>query len=158
VEKGFAMSLAKGPVAGYEVMGVKMVLEDGSYHDVDSSTMAFEICARDCFRETFRKADPVLLEPIMKVEVETPTEFQGPVQGAISSKRGVILGTESREGFTVITAEVPLSEMFGYSNDLRSMTQGKAGFSMEFLKYQKIPARYQEEIVKKAQAAQAAKA
>ena len=152
VEKGFRMSLAKGPVAGYEVMGVKMILLDGSYHDVDSSTMAFEICARDCFRETFRKADPVLLEPIMKVEVEVPTEFQGPVSGTISSKRGVILGTESGNGFSVLNAEVPLSEMFGYSNDLRSMTQGKGSFSMEFLKYQKLPARYQEEIVKKAQA------
>jgi elongation factor G len=152
VEKGFRDSLAKGPVAGYEVLGVKMILEDGSYHDVDSSDMAFQICARDCFRETFRKADPVLLEPIMKVEVETPTEFQGPVTGGISAKRGVILGTEAREGFTVITAEVPLAEMFGYSNDLRSMTQGKAGFSMEFLKYQRVPSRFQEEIVKKAQA------
>ena len=152
VEKGFRMSLAKGPVAGYEVMGVKMILLDGSYHDVDSSTMAFEICARDCFRETFRKADPVLLEPIMKVEVEVPTEFQGPVSGTISSKRGVILGTESGNGFSVLNAEVPLSEMFGYSNDLRSMTQGKGSFSMEFLKYQKLPSRYQEEIVKKAQA------
>ena len=100
VEKGFRESLHKGPVAGYEVIGVHMRLEDGSYHDVDSSTMAFEICARDCFRETFRKADPVLLEPIMKVEVEIPTEFQGPVTGAISSKRGVILGTESRSGYT----------------------------------------------------------
>ncbi len=152
VEKGFRESMHKGPVAGYEVMGVQMVLEDGSYHDVDSSTMAFEICARDCFRETFRKADPVLLEPIMLVEVEIPTEFQGPVTGALSSKRGVILGTESRSGYTVISAEVPLSEMFGYSNDLRSMTQGKGGFSMEFLKYQKLPSRFQEEIVKKVQA------
>jgi elongation factor G len=152
VEKGFRDSLHKGPVAGYEVLGVKMVLQDGSYHDVDSSDMAFQICARDCFRETFRKADPVLLEPVMKVEVETPTEFQGPVTGAISAKRGVILGTEAREGFAVITAEVPLSEMFGYSNDLRSMTQGKGSFSMEFLKYQRLPSRIQEEVVKKAQA------
>jgi elongation factor G len=150
------MSMAKGPVAGYEVMGVKMVLQDGSYHDVDSSTMAFEICARDCFRETFRKADPVLLEPIMKVEVEVPTEFQGPVSGTISSKRGVILGSESRSGFSVLQAEVPLSEMFGYSNDLRSMTQGKGTFSMEFLKYSKIPTRLQEEVVKKAQLEKAA--
>jgi elongation factor G len=156
VEKGFRMSMAKGPVAGYEVMGVKMVLQDGSYHDVDSSTMAFEICARDCFRETFRKADPVLLEPIMKVEVEVPTEFQGPVSGTISSKRGVILGSESRSGFSVLQAEVPLSEMFGYSNDLRSMTQGKGTFSMEFLKYSKIPTRLQEEVVKKAQLEKAA--
>jgi elongation factor G len=151
VEKGFRESLHKGPVAGYEVMGVKMRLEDGSYHDVDSSTMAFEICARDCFRETFRKAEPILLEPIMKVEVEIPTEFQGPVTGALSAKRGVILGTESRSGYTVITSEVPLAEMFGYSNDLRSSTQGKGSFSMEFLKYQKLPSRFQEEIVKKAQ-------
>jgi elongation factor G len=150
VEKGFRESMHKGPVAGYEVIGVQMRLEDGSYHDVDSSTMAFEICARDCFRETFKKADPVLLEPIMKVEVEIPTEFQGPVTGAISSKRGVILGTESRQGYTVITSEVPLAEMFGYSNDLRSSTQGKGSFSMEFLKYQKLPSRFQEEIVKKA--------
>jgi elongation factor G len=152
VEKGFRDSLAKGPLAGYEVLGVKMVLQDGSYHDVDSSDMAFQICARDCFRETFRKADPVLLEPIMKVEVETPVEFQGPVTGGVSSKRGVILGTESREGYAVISAEVPLAEMFGYSNDLRSMTQGKGSFSMEFLKYQRVPSRFQEEIVKKAQA------
>jgi len=152
VEKGFRESMHKGPMAGYEVMGVHMRLEDGSYHDVDSSTMAFEICARDAFRETFKKADPVLLEPIMKVEVEIPTEFQGPVTGAVSSKRGVILGTESRSGYTVISAEVPLSEMFGYSNDLRSMTQGKGSFSMEFLKYQKVPSRFQEEIVKKVQA------
>jgi elongation factor G len=155
VEKGFRESLHKGPVAGYEVMGVQMVLEDGSYHDVDSSTMAFEICARDCFRETFKKADPVLLEPIMKVEVEIPTEFQGPVTGTISSKRGVILGTESRAGYSVITAEVPLAEMFGYSNNLRSMTQGKGSFSMEFLKYQKVPSSFQDEIVKKAQLAKA---
>jgi len=150
VEKGFRDSLHKGPVAGYEVLGVKMILQDGSYHDVDSSDMAFQICARDCFRETFRRADPVLLEPIMKVEVEVPTEFQGPVTGAISSKRGVILGTEGRGQFSVILAEVPLSEMFGYSNDLRSMTQGKGSFSMEFLKYQKLPSRFQEDIVKKA--------
>ncbi|MHC5537834.1 elongation factor G [Singulisphaera rosea] len=151
VEKGFRDSLHKGPVAGYEVIGVKMILQDGSYHDVDSSDMAFQICARDCFRETFRKAQPVLLEPIMKVEVETPVEFQGPVTGQVSSKRGVILGTENRSGFAVILAEVPLSEMFGYSNDLRSMTQGKGSFSMEFLKYQKLPAKFQEDIVKKAQ-------
>jgi elongation factor G len=151
VEKGFRESMHKGPVAGYEVIGVHMRLEDGSYHDVDSSTMAFEICARDCFREVFKKSDPVLLEPIMRVEVEVPTEFQGPVTGAISSKRGVILGTESRSGYTVIIAEVPLAEMFGYSNDLRSMTQGKGSFSMEFLKYQKLPSRFQDEIVKKAQ-------
>ena len=152
VEKGYRDSLSKGPIAGFEVLGVKMTLEDGSYHDVDSSDMAFQICARDCFRETFRRAEPVLLEPIMKVEIETPVEFQGPVTGTVSQKRGVVLGTEDRGGFAVIQGEIPLSEMFGYSNDLRSMTQGKGSFSMEFLKYQKLPARLQEEVIKKVQA------
>src|SRR5947208_5753337 len=132
-----------------------MVLQDGSYHDVASWDMAFQICARDCFRETFRKAQPVLLEPIMKVEVETPIEFQGPVTGQVSSKRGVILGTESRQGFAVILAEVPLAEMFGYSNDLRSMTQGKGTFSMEFLKYKQVTSKVQEDIVNRAQTEEA---
>ena len=150
VEKGFRRALSKGPLGGFEVIGVKMILEDGSYHDVDSSDMAFQITGYDAFREAFRKADPALLEPIMQVEVECPIEFQGPVTGSISAKRGVILGTDTRSGFCVITCEVPLSEMFGYSNDLRSMTQGKGGFSMEFLKYQKMPARLQEEVLKKA--------
>ncbi len=151
VDKGFKRALDKGPIAGYPVIGVKMVLKDGSYHDVDSSDLAFQICGFDAFRETFRKADPVLLEPIMKVEVEVPVEFQGPVTGSISSKRGVILGSEGRTDFAVISAEVPLSEMFGYSNDLRSMTQGKGTFSMEFLKYQRMPSRLQEDVVKKVQ-------
>ncbi|MEW4568742.1 elongation factor G [Tautonia sp. JC769] len=151
IEKGFRRGLVKGPLAGYEVIGVKMALDDGGYHDVDSSAMAFEICAFDAFRETFRKADPVLLEPIMKVEVECPIEFQGPVSGQVSSKRGIITNTEAREGFVVIYAEVPLSAMFGYSNDLRSMTQGKGTFSMEFYKYQRVPASLQDEIIKKAQ-------
>lgn len=157
VEKGFRRALDKGPLAGFPVIGVKMILADGSYHDVDSSDMAFQITGFDAFRETFRKADPVLLEPIMKVEVEAPTEFQGPVTGNVSSRRGVILGTENRESFVMIEAEVPLSEMFGYSNDLRSMTQGKGGFSMEFLKYQRVPSRMQEEIIKKVQADNAKK-
>jgi elongation factor G len=157
VEKGFRRALDKGPLAGFPVIGVKMVLADGSYHDVDSSDMAFQITGFDAFRETFRKADPVLLEPIMKVEVEAPTEFQGPVTGNVSSRRGVILGTENRESFVMIEAEVPLSEMFGYSNDLRSMTQGKGGFSMEFLKYQKVPTKMQEDIIKKIQAENAKK-
>jgi elongation factor G len=157
VEKGFRRALDKGPLAGFPVIGVKMVLNDGSYHDVDSSDMAFQITGFDAFRETFRKADPVLLEPIMKVEVEAPTEFQGPVTGNVSSRRGVILGTENRESFVMIEAEVPLSEMFGYSNDLRSMTQGKGGFSMEFLKYQRVPSKMQEDIIKKVQAENAKK-
>lgn len=151
VEKGFKRAMEKGPLAGFEVIGVKMTLDDGAYHDVDSSTMAFELTAFECFRETFRKAGPVLLEPIMSVEVECPGEFLGSVTGQISSRRGIIVGTESQDNFGVLRAEVPLSEMFGYSNDLRSMTQGKGTFTMEFLKYRRVPSNIQEDVVKKAQ-------
>jgi elongation factor G len=149
VEKGFRSIIKKGPVAGFEVVGLKVVLEDGSYHDVDSSDMAFQVTAMDCFREYFPKTKPVLLEPVMKVEIETPSEFQGTVGGEIASRRGIIMGSETREGFTVITAEVPLANMFGYSTDLRSATQGKGTFSMEFEKYARVPGSVQEEIVAK---------
>lgn len=148
VEKGFRASLEKGPIAGFPVVGVKVILEDGSYHDVDSSDLAFQICAKDCFREFFPKAKPVLLEPVMKVEIEVPTEFQGSVGGEISSRRGMIMGSDAREGFSVITAEVPLANMFGYSTDLRSATQGKGTFTMEFSRYARVPTNVQEEIVK----------
>lgn len=147
VDKGFQSMLAKGPVAGYEIIGVKMVLEDGSSHAVDSSDMAFQICARDCFRETFMKSKPVLLEPIMKVVVETPTEFQGSVIGDLSSRRGMVQGSETMGPITVITASVPLAKMFGYATDVRSMSQGKAGFSMEFECYKRTPKVVQEEII-----------
>ncbi|QDU61886.1 Elongation factor G [Planctomycetes bacterium Pan216] len=149
VEKGFRMAIVKGPVAGFEVVGLKAQLEDGTFHAVDSSDLAFQICAQDCFREYFPKTKPVLLEPVMKVEIEVPTEFQGAVGGDVSSRRGMIMGSESREGFTVISAEVPLANMFGYSTDLRSATQGKGSFSMEFSRYARVPASVQEEIVKK---------
>jgi elongation factor G len=149
--------LGKGPTAGYEVVGLKVVLEDGSYHDVDSSDIAFRVCAMDCFREYFPKTKPVLLEPMMKVEVEVPSEFQGPVGGDIASRRGMILGSESREGFAVITAEVPLANMFGYSTDLRSATQGKGTFSMEFARYARVPGSVQEEIIKASKEAALAK-
>ncbi len=149
VERGYREMTEKGPLGGFPVLHVKMILEDGSYHDVDSSDMAFLICARSTFRETFLKSKPVLLEPIMKVEVETPTEFQGPVSGGISSKRGMIVGTENRGMMSILHAEVPLSEMFGYSNTLRSMTQGKASFSMEFAKYSKLPSNLQEAVLEK---------
>ena len=150
VEKGFRASIVKGPIAGFPVVQTKVILEDGSYHDVDSSDMAFQICAKDCFREYFPKTKPALLEPIMKVEIEVPTEFQGPVGGEISSRRGVIMGADARDGFAVITAEVPLANMFGYSTDLRSATQGKGTFSMEFAKYARVPGNIQEDIIKKA--------
>ncbi len=147
VEKGFRDSLAKGPVAEYPIVGVKGVLDDGSYHDVDSSDMAFQICARNCFRETFLKTKPVLLEPIMKVEIEVPSQFQGPVTGELTSRRGLIVSTEMNGDLATIEGEVPLAETFGYSTDLRSMTQGQGTFTMEFSKYRRVPASIQEEIV-----------
>ncbi len=147
VEKGFRSSLEKGPIAGYPIVGVKTVLEDGSYHDVDSSDMAFQICARNCFRETFMQAKPVLLEPIMKVEIEVPTSFQGAVAGELTSRRGMIVSTEMQGATAVIEGEVPLAETFGYSTDLRSMTQGQGTFTMEFLKYRRVPNSIQTEII-----------
>jgi elongation factor G len=117
--------------------------------------MAFKICARAAFKEAFLAAKPVILEPVMKVEVETPTDFQGTVQGDLSSRRGLLLGTDMRDDYTVVLAEVPLSEMFGYSTDLRSATQGKAGFSMEFASYRPVPSNIQATLVKKFQENQA---
>ncbi|HEY6565292.1 MAG TPA: EF-Tu/IF-2/RF-3 family GTPase, partial [Pirellulaceae bacterium] len=148
VEKGFRASLGKGPLAGYPIIGVKTSLEDGSYHDVDSSDMAFQTCARNCFRETFLKTKPVLLEPIMKVEVECPSQFQGSVTGDITSRRGIILTSENpTSDMAVLVAEVPLSETFGYSTDLRSQTQGQGTFTMELATYRKVPLKLQEEII-----------
>ena len=147
VEKGFRDSLSKGPLAGFPIVGVKAILEDGSYHEVDSSDMAFQICARNCFRETFLKMKPVLLEPVMKVEVEVPTTFQGSVAGELTSRRGMILATEMMGVTATIEAEVPLSETFGYSTDLRSLTQGQGTFTMEFSKYRRVPSSIQEEII-----------
>ncbi len=147
VEKGFRSSLEKGPIAGYPIVGVKAVLEDGSYHEVDSSDMAFQICGRNCFRETFLQAKPVLLEPIMKVEIEVPATFQGAVAGELTSRRGMIMATEMQGNIAVIEGEVPLAETFGYSTDLRSMTQGQGTFTMEFAKYRRVPASIQQEII-----------
>jgi elongation factor G len=153
VDKGFRNSLAKGPVAQYPVVGVMMTLTDGSYHDVDSSDRAFQIAAQDCFRETFGRAKPVLLEPIMRLDIECPEKFQGPVVGDVNSRRGIVVSTETREDEAVIVAEIPLAETFGYATDLRSMTQGQGVFSMELLCYRKTPKNIQEAIVadKKAQ-------
>ncbi len=147
VEKGFRSGLEKGPVAGYPILGVYTFLQDGTYHDVDSSDMAFQTCARNCFRETFLKMKPALLEPVMKVEIECPSEFQGAVTGDVISRRGMILGTENQGEIAVITAEVPLAETFGYSTDLRSQTQGQGTFTMELSRYKRVPAKIQEEIV-----------
>lgn len=154
VDKGFQMARAKGPLAGFEVIGVKMVLEDGSTHAVDSSDLAFQICARTAFRQAMRAANPVLLEPIMTVEVEAPTESQGSVTGDLASRRGLVLGTEFKPNVVIIAAEVPLANMFGYATDLRSLTQGRATFSMEFACYRRTPAAAQEEIIERCRRAQ----
>ena len=129
------------------LVGLQVVLKDGSYHDVDSSDMAFQLTAQECFREYFLKMKPVLLEPVMKLEVEVPTSFQGTVAGELTSRRGLIIGTEMNPTSAVIEAEVPLAELFGYSTDLRSMTQGQGTFSMAFSKYRRVPASIQEEVV-----------
>ena len=148
-EKGFTESVNKGPLGGYQVIGCEINLDDGGFHPVDSSEMAFKIAARAAFKEAFLAAKPVLLEPIMRVEVETPSDFQGSVQGDLSSRRGLLLGSDMRDDYVVIIAEVPLSEMFGYSTDLRSATQGKASFTMEFSKYRPVPSSIQEQIASK---------
>jgi len=147
VEKGFRACMNKGPVAGFPLVGLRVILEDGSYHDVDSSDMAFQLTAQECFREYFMKMKPVLLEPIMKFEVEVPSAFQGTVVGNLTSRRGMVIGNELNGTSAIIEAEVPLAETFGYSTDLRSMTQGQGTFSMEFSKYRRVPASIQEEVV-----------
>ena len=149
VEKGFRESLVKGPLAGFQVINVQIDLDDGTFHHVDSSELAFKIAARAAFKEAFMQSNPVLLEPIMKVEVETPSDFQGPVQGDLSSRRGILQGSNMRDDFAVIEAEVPLAEMFGYSTELRSKTQGKASFSMEFSCYKAVPGSIQEQLASK---------
>ena len=147
IEKGFRNMLAKGPVAGFPVVGIKIDLNDGSYHEVDSSDMAFMVCAQGCFRETFSKMKPVLLEPIMLMELELPEQFQGTVVGNISSRRGIVISTDMINNVTKIIAEVPLAETFGYSTDLRSMTQGQGTFTMELAKYRPVPGNIQTEII-----------
>ncbi len=147
VSKGFAEAMVKGPLAGYEIVGCRMCLDDGSYHEVDSSEMAFRIAAVQAFREAFRKAKPRLLEPVMAVEVETPSEYQGQVVGDLNARRGLIQTTENRESFTIIRAEVPLASMFGYATVLRSLTKGMATFSMEMARYALVPKALAEEII-----------
>ncbi len=149
VDEGFEEQCRKGPLIGFPIVNIEVELLDGSYHDVDSSYMAFKIAAMAAMREVYPKAKPVVLEPIMKLETTVPEEYQGPATGQINQRRGVILGTTSFEGTVVIEAEVPLSEMFGYSTDLRSATKGKGEFSMEFAKYSQTPRNVQEELVKK---------
>lgn len=149
VDKGIQEQMQNGVVAGYPVIDVKVTLFDGSYHDVDSSEMAFKIAGSIGFKEGARKAGAVLLEPIMKVEVVTPEDYMGDVIGDLNRRRGVILGMDDGPSGKVVTAEVPLAEMFGYATDVRSMSQGRASYSMEFLKYLEVPGNVAKEIIEK---------
>ena len=149
VDKGIQEQMKNGVIAGFPVVDVKVTLFDGSYHDVDSNEMAFKIAGSMGFKEGAIKAGAVLLEPIMAVEVETPEEYMGDVMGDLNRRRGMILGMEDNAGVKVLRAEVPLSEMFGYATSLRSQTQGRATYSMEFKKYQDAPANVTEAVIKK---------
>ena len=148
VEKGFQEQFDRGGLIGFPIVGVKVELHDGQYHDVDSSEMAFRICAMAAARQAFKAASPVALEPIMGVEVSAPEEFQGNVMGLLNQRRGIIEGTHSEGGDCTVKANVPLTEMFGFSTELRSGTQGKGEFTMEFAKYAHVPRNIQEELVK----------
>jgi elongation factor G len=149
VDKGVQEAMDNGVIAGYPMVDVKVTLYDGSYHDVDSSEMAFKIAGSMCFKEGAKKAKPVLLEPMMKVEVTTPEEYMGDVMGDLNSRRGIVQGMDDSPAGRQIKAEVPLSEMFGYATDLRSATQGRANYSMEFAKYSEVPASIADAIIKK---------
>jgi elongation factor G len=151
IEKGVVEALEGGILAGYPVVDVKVAVYDGAYHEVDSSEMAFKICASICVKEACRKAKPVLLEPVMKVEVAVPEEYMGPVNGDLVSRRGRLEGTEIRGTTHLIKAMVPLSDMFGYATELRSRTQGRGSFSMHFGQYEEVPKNIAEEIVAKVQ-------
>jgi elongation factor G len=146
VEKGLKSAKDTGFLAGFPVVRLKTTLLDGAYHDVDSSVLAFEIAARSAFREAMEKAGPIILEPIMKVEVVTPEDYMGDVIGDINSRRGQIQNLEGRDVAQVITAKVPLAAMFGYVNNLRSLSQGRASYSMEFDSYEAVPSAVAEEI------------
>jgi elongation factor G len=149
IEEGIREALDRGIMAGYPVVDVKVRLYDGSYHEVDSSEMAFKVAGSMAFQDAAKRAHPVLLEPIMKVEVVTPDDYTGAVTGDLSSRRGHLEGQLSRGGTQIITAMVPLSNMFGYSTDLRSRTQGRATYSMHFEKYAEAPKNVSEEVVAK---------
>ena len=150
-DKGFKRAMEKGSLIGAPIVGVKCTINDGQYHPVDSSDIAFQTAAIGAFREAYEKAKPVILEPIMKVSIEGPTEFQGNMFGLINQRRGVILESTDENNMSVVNAEVPLSEMFGFSTILRSSTQGKAEFTMEFLKYGRVPGNVADELIKKYQ-------
>ena len=148
-DKGFRTAMEKGRMIGFPVVGVRAVLVDGNSHSVDSSDMAFMVASRSAFREAYERAKPRILEPVMRVSVEGPTEFQGAIYRTLMQRRGNVLGSTEDSGFARVEADVPLAEMFGYSTDLRSETQGKAEFTMEFSKYAPAPGEVTEELRKK---------
>jgi len=149
-EKGFKQCLAKGPKMELPVTGIKVVIDDGASHAVDSSDTAFLAAARGAFRQAYPGAKPVIHEPIMKVSVESPSQFQGTVMGSLNQRRGMIVGSQEEGVMCVIDAQVPLAEMFGYSTVLRSLTQGQAQFTMEFATYKQVPKSIAEELLRKA--------
>jgi elongation factor G len=149
VDHGIQDAMQLGVLAGYPLVGIKATLLDGAYHDVDSSEMAFKIAGSMVLKEAVRKADPVLLEPMMAVEVRTPEDYMGDVIGDLNSRRGQIQAMEDISGAKVVKAVVPLSEMFGYVGDLRSKTQGRANYTMQFDSYAEVPRNVAEEIIKK---------
>ena len=150
-DKGFKKSLEKGSLCGAPITGVRCVINDGAYHAVDSSDVAFQLASVGAFKEGYLKAKPIIMEPIMKVAVEGPSEFQGSIMGSINQRRGMIIGTTEEGNYSVVEAEVPLSEMFGYSTVLRSLTQGKAEFTMEFATFKQVPKGVSEQLVKEYQ-------
>jgi elongation factor G len=149
VEKGFREAMHNGVLAGYPIEAMRVVLKDGSYHAVDSDQLSFEMAARMAFREALPKAKPVLMEPIMKLEVITPEENMGDIVGDLNRRRGQVEGMDSRNGAQVIKAKVPLSEMFGYVTSLRTMSSGRATSTMEFSHYEQVPGNIAEEVVSK---------
>ena len=147
IDEGIKEALTRGVLAGYPIDDVRIELYDGSYHDVDSSEMAFKIAGSMAFQDAAKKAKPVLLEPVMRVEVVVPKDYMGDVMGDLASRRGRIQSQEDRGGTQIINARVPLSEMFGYATDLRSRTQGRATYSMHFDRYEQAPQNVSEEVV-----------
>jgi elongation factor G len=147
VEKGVEEALANGPRAGYPMVDIKVTLVDGKYHDTDSSEIAFKVAGSLAFKEAAQRAKPVLLEPVFAVEVVTPEEFMGDVIGDLNRRRGQVLGMEARGNAQVVTAVVPLAEMFGYATDVRSNTQGRATFTMQFERYDEVPPNIAEKVI-----------
>ena len=147
IENGVREAMETGVLAGYEMVDVAVVLEDGSYHDVDSSEMAFKIAGSMAFKDACKKANPKLLEPIMRVEVVVPEDYMGPVIADLNSRRGQMQGRESRAGSEIINVQVPLAEMFGYATEIRSRTQGRGSFTMHFSHYEQAPRSVSEEII-----------